>query len=266
VLSIRDTSKDSRFNPDVDGRPGLVTHSLLCAPVADREGKLIGCIQLINKAFKRNVYGLQCCERAMWPLCNVATRQCGHRAIRPPCNAATVQYGRHAMRPPCDTTTMQCGHRAIRPPGNAATVRYSHQANVAIVRYGHLQVYGAFTQSDAELVRLASDVVGLALTHVMERVALKSQRSWSDWMMVLLRTLAKERNIRNAIGPLYDATNECLGTAHTLLYVYDRFNQNFVVISADGQDVNLPFSKGVVVEAVKSGKVISTMTILAITI
>jgi signal transduction histidine kinase len=45
---IPDTSKDSRFNPDVDDHSGFRTRSILCVPMIYR-GQLRGVIQVLNK-------------------------------------------------------------------------------------------------------------------------------------------------------------------------------------------------------------------------
>jgi GAF domain-containing protein len=49
TLNIPDAYSDARFNTDVDKRTGYHTHSILAVAVHNREGKLTGVIQMINK-------------------------------------------------------------------------------------------------------------------------------------------------------------------------------------------------------------------------
>ncbi|HLP16155.1 MAG TPA: ATP-binding protein [Bacteroidota bacterium] len=49
TINIPDAYNDSRFNPDVDKRTGYRTHNMLCMPMRNRDGKLIGVFQLLNK-------------------------------------------------------------------------------------------------------------------------------------------------------------------------------------------------------------------------
>lgn len=49
ILNIRDAYQDPRFNPDVDRQTGYLTRCVLCAPVRNREGEIIGVTQVINK-------------------------------------------------------------------------------------------------------------------------------------------------------------------------------------------------------------------------
>lgn len=49
TINIPDAYKDSRFNPDVDRRTGYLTRTILCAPVTNKEGKIIGVTQVLNK-------------------------------------------------------------------------------------------------------------------------------------------------------------------------------------------------------------------------
>jgi adenylate cyclase len=49
VLNIRDVYADPRFNPAFDRATGFHTRSMLCAPVRNREGKIIGVTQAMNK-------------------------------------------------------------------------------------------------------------------------------------------------------------------------------------------------------------------------
>ena len=48
-LSIPDAYKDPRFDPSTDKRTGYVTRNILCLPVFNSAGQLIGVTQLINK-------------------------------------------------------------------------------------------------------------------------------------------------------------------------------------------------------------------------
>jgi adenylate cyclase len=49
ALNIRDAYKDPRFNPEVDRRTGFHTRGVLCVPVLDRQGQIIGVTQTVNK-------------------------------------------------------------------------------------------------------------------------------------------------------------------------------------------------------------------------
>ncbi|MEB3229381.1 MAG: GAF domain-containing protein, partial [Leptolyngbyaceae bacterium] len=48
-LNIPDAYEDPRFDPTTDQRTGYRTHNILCMPVFDSSGELIGVTQLINK-------------------------------------------------------------------------------------------------------------------------------------------------------------------------------------------------------------------------
>ncbi len=48
-VNIADAYEDSRFNPTVDQRTGYRTRSILCGPVKNLQGEIIGVIQVINK-------------------------------------------------------------------------------------------------------------------------------------------------------------------------------------------------------------------------
>ncbi|TRY74606.1 hypothetical protein TCAL_00771, partial [Tigriopus californicus] len=50
-LNISDVYKDERFNQDVDKMTGYRTKSMLCNPIKDTNGDVIGVAQVINKAF-----------------------------------------------------------------------------------------------------------------------------------------------------------------------------------------------------------------------
>lgn len=49
VIVMNDAYKDERFNPDVDKETGYVTKSILCMPVTNEKGQVIGAFQAINK-------------------------------------------------------------------------------------------------------------------------------------------------------------------------------------------------------------------------
>jgi signal transduction histidine kinase len=49
TINIPDAYNDARFNPEVDKRTGYHTHNMLCMPMRNRDGKLIGVFQLLNK-------------------------------------------------------------------------------------------------------------------------------------------------------------------------------------------------------------------------
>jgi adenylate cyclase len=48
-LNIKDAYRDPRFNPDVDKKTGYYTRTLLCIPVRNERGKIMGAIQVLNK-------------------------------------------------------------------------------------------------------------------------------------------------------------------------------------------------------------------------
>jgi K+-sensing histidine kinase KdpD len=49
TINISDTYADPRFNPDIDKRTGYHTHNMLCMPMKNKDGKIIGVFQLLNK-------------------------------------------------------------------------------------------------------------------------------------------------------------------------------------------------------------------------
>ena len=49
TLNIEDAYLDHRFNPEVDGKTGYRTKSILCMPMKNKEQKIIGVFQLLNK-------------------------------------------------------------------------------------------------------------------------------------------------------------------------------------------------------------------------
>ena len=50
VINIKDAYADPRFNREVDKRTGYLTRSILCMPMKDSTGRIIGVFQLLNKA------------------------------------------------------------------------------------------------------------------------------------------------------------------------------------------------------------------------
>ncbi len=49
TVNIHDAYQDARFNPSIDEMTGFCTRSVLCVPVINREGKIIGVTEVINK-------------------------------------------------------------------------------------------------------------------------------------------------------------------------------------------------------------------------
>jgi sigma-B regulation protein RsbU (phosphoserine phosphatase) len=49
VVNIPDAYNDPRFNPEIDKRTGYRTKSILCCPMRNKEGKIIGVLQLLNE-------------------------------------------------------------------------------------------------------------------------------------------------------------------------------------------------------------------------
>ncbi len=49
TINIPDVYEDERFNPDFDKKTGYRTKSMLCMPMKDKDAKIIGVFQLINK-------------------------------------------------------------------------------------------------------------------------------------------------------------------------------------------------------------------------
>ena len=49
IANIKDAYRDPRFNPQVDKLTGFRTNSILCGPVKNLEGEIVGVIQVINK-------------------------------------------------------------------------------------------------------------------------------------------------------------------------------------------------------------------------
>jgi len=50
TILIPDTYADPRFNPEIDKRTGYKTHNMLCMPLKNKDRKIIGVFQLINKS------------------------------------------------------------------------------------------------------------------------------------------------------------------------------------------------------------------------
>ena len=49
IINIVDAYKDPRFHPEIDRKSGYKTHNVLCMPMQDRNGKIVGVFQLLNK-------------------------------------------------------------------------------------------------------------------------------------------------------------------------------------------------------------------------
>lgn len=48
-INIRDAYSDPRFNPEVDARTGYQTRSILCQPIRNQSGAIIGVVQVLNR-------------------------------------------------------------------------------------------------------------------------------------------------------------------------------------------------------------------------
>lgn len=48
IINIQDVSKDNRFNPEIDLVTGYHTQTMICYPIKNREGIIIGVLQLLN--------------------------------------------------------------------------------------------------------------------------------------------------------------------------------------------------------------------------
>ena len=57
TILINDTSRDYRFHSEVDKDTGYITRSILCMPVTDSKGAVIGAYQAINKLDESGAYG-----------------------------------------------------------------------------------------------------------------------------------------------------------------------------------------------------------------
>jgi len=49
-VTVSDTSKDSRFFPDIDRKTGFTTRSILCVPLRNRSGTALGAVEVLNKS------------------------------------------------------------------------------------------------------------------------------------------------------------------------------------------------------------------------
>jgi K+-sensing histidine kinase KdpD len=49
TINIPDAYSDPRFNPEVDKQSGYRTHNILCMPMKNKDGTIIGVFQLLNK-------------------------------------------------------------------------------------------------------------------------------------------------------------------------------------------------------------------------
>ncbi len=49
TILIPDTYADPRFNPEIDRRTGYRTRNMICMPMKNKDGKIIGVFQLLNK-------------------------------------------------------------------------------------------------------------------------------------------------------------------------------------------------------------------------
>ena len=56
TLNIPDAYKDSRFNPAVDKKTGYKTDTILCMPIYNFKGTMVGVMQIINKIGKNAVF------------------------------------------------------------------------------------------------------------------------------------------------------------------------------------------------------------------
>lgn len=49
IINIPDAYQDPRFNPEFDRRTGFRTRSILCLPLRNMQGRIIGAVQVLNK-------------------------------------------------------------------------------------------------------------------------------------------------------------------------------------------------------------------------
>ena len=49
IVNIPDAYNDQRFQPAVDSRSGYRTQSILCAPMRNNQGDIVGVLQVLNK-------------------------------------------------------------------------------------------------------------------------------------------------------------------------------------------------------------------------
>ena len=52
-ISINDATSDARFNAYLDRQTGYHTHTMMCLPVLDAQGRAIACLSVSNKKKKR---------------------------------------------------------------------------------------------------------------------------------------------------------------------------------------------------------------------
>ena len=57
VVNLKDAYEDPRFNKQVDEATGYRTQSLVCMPVCNHDGEVIGVAQIINKRENNNKGG-----------------------------------------------------------------------------------------------------------------------------------------------------------------------------------------------------------------
>lgn len=55
TVIVHDAPSDPRFDPSVDRRSGFRTRSILCVPIRNRKGRIVGVLQLLNK--KEGTFG-----------------------------------------------------------------------------------------------------------------------------------------------------------------------------------------------------------------
>ena len=49
TVNITDAYQDPRFNPEIDRKSGYKTHNVLCMPMRNKDGRIVGVFQLLNK-------------------------------------------------------------------------------------------------------------------------------------------------------------------------------------------------------------------------
>ncbi len=49
TVNIADAYKDPRFNPEIDKKSGYKTHNVLCMPMRNKDGAIVGVFQFLNK-------------------------------------------------------------------------------------------------------------------------------------------------------------------------------------------------------------------------
>ncbi len=69
TLNVPDASGDPRFNPSIDRRTGYETKNLLCMPLRDPDGDIVGVIEVMNK---RHGIFTEEDERILGDLCSQA--------------------------------------------------------------------------------------------------------------------------------------------------------------------------------------------------